>query len=73
MQMEKRGKKVRKENPYIAMVLDYECNYRAEHENNDGIEPVVAELLLAIYLRLGNIFIMLSAFLGAFFAFILCK
>ena len=54
----------RREAAYIREVLDYEDGYRP----GAGCPPIVAKLLLSIYIRLGDILFMSSFIVGLLLA-----
>ena len=59
----------RRERRYIKEVLDYEDRY---NETGSGCPPIVPKLLLSIFIRAGDILIILSAIAGLLLA-CLCK
>lgn len=57
-------RKSRKESQYIREVLDYESQYGAKNSGNNGCPPIMAKLLLSIFIRLGDLLVVLSLLLG---------
>ena len=54
----------KKERQYIEEVLDYETRYEANNGRVDGYHPIVLKLLLSIFIRLGDLLIVLSSLIG---------
>ena len=54
----------KKESKYIEEVLGYETRYQSEHGGKNGYPPSLLKLLLSIYIRLGDLLVVLSFCLG---------